>query len=127
MRNITLIAGLLIGFFALAQTGPKATFEKKAMQFEDIKEGKTLEFYYYFKNTGNAPLKLHSVKPTCGCTVAEFPKYEIKPGQRDSIKVSFDTKDRSGYNAKGVNIVSNAGDINLVFEVNVIPLAGKKE
>lgn len=97
------------------------------MKFDNIKEGKTLEFYYYFTNTGNAPLKLHSVKPTCGCTIAEYPKYEIKPGQRDSIKVTFDTKDRPGYNAKGVNIVSNAGDISLVFEVEVTPVAEKKE
>ena len=36
------------------------------------------------------------------------------------IKVSFDSKGRLGYNAKGINIHSNAGEINLVFEVYVI-------
>ena len=126
MRKSLFLIAILFSIAAFAQ-GPKATFERKGLQFKDVNEGKVMEFYYYFSNTGNAPLKLHIVKPTCGCTIADYPKYEIKPGQRDSIKVTFDTKDRTGYQAKGVNIVSNGGDISLVFEVNVIPLSGKKE
>ena len=124
MKNVLI---LLISIFAtidgIAQT-PQATFEKKGLEFRDVKEGDVLEFYYYFTNTGSANLKLNGVHPTCGCTVAEWPKYEIAPGKRDSIYVRFDTKGRPGYNAKGVNIHSNAGEISLVFEVYVTPKPG---
>ncbi len=124
MKNILLIALALCSFGVSAQTGAKATFEKKGQIFRDIKEGETLEFYYYFTNTGNSNLKISHVHPTCGCTVAEWPKYEIKPGQRDSLFVSFNTEGRPGYNAKGVNLETNGGAVNLVFEAYVIPKPG---
>ncbi len=123
MKQLFILVALFATFTSFAQT-PKATFDKKGLEFRDIKEGDKLEFYYYFTNTGTADLILKGVHPTCGCTVAEWPKYSIAPGKRDSIFVSFDTEGRPGYNAKGVNIHSNAGEISLVFEAYVLPKPG---
>ncbi|MBR9861805.1 DUF1573 domain-containing protein, partial [bacterium] len=90
-------------------------FKERDQGIKDVKVGETLKFSYGFKNTGSADLKITHVHPTCGCTVAKWPKEAIAPGKTGSIDVEFDTKDRVGYNAKGVNIESNAGTVNLVF------------
>lgn len=119
VKNLLLITLLAFGLNTFAQA-PKATFEKKGLKFENVKEGSVLEFYYYFTNTGSIDLKLNHVHPTCGCTVADYPTYAIKPGQRDSIHIKFDTKGRVGYNAKGVNLETNGGEVNLVFEAEVV-------
>lgn len=125
MKKIGLLLGILVlAGTALAQT-PQATFEKKGLKFDNVTEGTQLRVVYYFTNTGNAPLKIYSVDPSCGCTVATFPTYEIKPGQRDSINAVFDSNGRVGYNAKGVNLKSNAGDISLVFEAMVVNQDGE--
>ena len=79
-----------------------------------------LKFSYKFTNTGNGDLILKTVNATCGCTAPEWPKEAIAPGETGEIKVTFDSKDRVGYNAKGVNLETNAGKVNLVFEVYVI-------
>ncbi|MFY0642911.1 MAG: DUF1573 domain-containing protein [Bacteroidia bacterium] len=115
---LTFIASLSLTL--LSAGGPKPVFEKKGLVFEDVKEGDILTFYYHFTNEGDADFKIEHVHPTCGCTTPEWPKHPIKPGESSKIKVSFDSKDRLGYNAKGVNIHSNAGEINLVFEVYVV-------
>ena len=121
MRNALLLFGILLGQIAWSQNRPEATFIEKGKQLDEVKEGTMVRTVYYFTNTGNADLILNKVAPSCGCTIAEYPKYPIKPGAKDSIVATFDTHDRPGYQAKGINIESNAGPINLVFEVMVAP------
>ena len=121
MRNALLLVGILLGQIAWSQNRPEATFIEKGKQLDEVKEGTMVKTVYYFTNTGNADLILNKVAPSCWCTIAEYPKYPIKPGAKDSIVATFDTHDRPGYQAKGINIESNAGPINLVFEVMVAP------
>ena len=45
-----------------------------------ITEGQKLEVLFRFKNTGNKPLVIESVHPSCGCTVADPPKEPIARG-----------------------------------------------
>ena len=120
MRSIALSGLALLSLFVLAAIGPKPVFEKRAQEFRDVKEGEVLTFFYHFTNEGDQDFIIKGVHPTCGCTTPEWPRQAIKPGESGKIKVSFDSKGRPGYNAKGVNIHSNAGEINLVFEVYVI-------
>lgn len=126
MRKFSFLLFILFSTVAFSQVGPKATFEKRGLVFKDVKEGEVLEFSYTFTNTGQSDLKLLSVKPTCGCTVAEYPEGFIKPGETKTIDVTFDTEGRPGYQAKGVNIETNGGAISLVFEVYVTSKDGKK-
>ncbi|MDC0579381.1 DUF1573 domain-containing protein [Bacteroidia bacterium] len=120
MRNFLILTTLLFNTLVWAQNKPEATFTEKGKQLGEVKEGTLLKTVYMFTNTGDRNLILQKVEPSCGCTVAEYPKYPIQPGAKDSIVVTFDTHDRVGYQAKGINIESNAGPINLVFEVMVI-------
>ncbi len=105
----------------LAQNGPRATFVEKGLKFDEILEGTELRAVWYFSNTGNAPLVINTAKPSCGCTNVQYPKTAIAPGGKDSIVAYFNSTGRPHYNAKGVNLTSNAGDISLVFEVMVKP------
>ena len=120
MKHALMMIFLGVSLMALSGNGPKPVFEKKALEFKDVPEGQILEFSYTFKNEGDADFVMTHVHPTCGCTTPEWPKGPIKPGQTAQIKVKFDSTGRIGYNAKGINIESNAGEINLVFEVYVV-------
>lgn len=85
----------------------KFEFEEKVIIFNDIKEGEKVEVEYKFKNTGKSALLIASVKSTCGCTVPEYPKEPISPGDSGSIKVKFDSEKRSGYQSKPITIYAN--------------------
>jgi hypothetical protein len=120
MRTSLLLAIAFISVQLFSAGKPDPVFKEKRKEFTDIKQGTLLKFAYEFTNKGTADFKIEHVHPTCGCTVADWPKEPIPPGKSGKINVEFDTKDREGYQAKGVNIKSNAGDINLVFEVTII-------
>ncbi|MDA8886706.1 DUF1573 domain-containing protein [Bacteroidia bacterium] len=119
MKNILLAILSLVSFNAFAQLGPQITFEQRGLKLDSVVSGTVVNVTYYFKNTGDSPVKLTKVKATCGCTIPSYPKYEILPGTRDSITAVFDTKGRKGYQAKGINIESTAGSKSLVFEILV--------
>jgi Protein of unknown function (DUF1573) len=72
-----------------------------------ITEGQKLEVLFRFKNTGDKPLVIESVRPGCGCTVADPPKEPIAPGEEGEIKGSFDSNGKSGMQHKSIYIMAN--------------------
>lgn len=115
MKNLALSFGvLLISMFTLgnvakAQTaqGPAITFDKDVHDYGNVKQGANGECEFKFTNTGNAPLVITDAKGSCGCTVPEWPKTPIKPGESAVIKVKYDTK-RPGAINKSVTVTSDA-------------------
>ena len=57
--------------------------------FGDIERGKKVSHVFKFKNTGNAPLIIADVATSCGCTMPEYPREPIMPGQESQVKVTF--------------------------------------
>jgi hypothetical protein len=97
------------------------------LDFGKVSEGQKVEVAYRFKNTGTKPLIIYSVKPGCGCTVAEPPKEPVLPGKEGVIKGAFDSNGRSGMNNKSIFVTANTfGGVNhtLHFKVEVAKKQG---
>jgi len=86
-----------------------------------VAEGEQLEIAFRFKNTGNSPLVIKDVRPSCGCTVAEKPEAPVAPGKEGVIKTKFDTKGRIGNNHKTIDVEANTeqGRYVIAFDVTV--------
>ncbi|MEP7280292.1 MAG: DUF1573 domain-containing protein [Bacteroidota bacterium] len=87
-----------------------------------ITEGQKLEVLYRFKNTGNKPLIIESVRPSCGCTVADPPKEPVAPGAEGEIKGSFDSNGKSGQQHKTIFVMANTRGVQnheLAFTVDI--------
>ena len=88
---------------------PEITFEQELIdmgtynQYDD--ESSRCEFI--FTNTGKEPLIIEKAKGSCGCTVPEWPKEPIAPGETAVIKINYDEK-RVGPYTKTITITSNA-------------------
>lgn len=82
-------------------------FEQVEHDFGTIPYEGDAEYDFVFKNTGNEPLVLQNVKSTCGCTVPQWPKEPIAPGESAKIKVKYNTR-ISGSFTKGITVYSNA-------------------
>ncbi|MBN2612856.1 MAG: DUF1573 domain-containing protein [Bacteroidales bacterium] len=89
--------------------------------FGKIKQNKPVTAEFEFKNPSMVPLLIISVKPECGCTVAEFPKEPIKPGKSGIVYVEFDAK-IPGFFQKSVTVTSNTeeGTTTLVLKGEVV-------
>jgi hypothetical protein len=75
--------------------------------FGKIAEGQKLEVSFSFKNSGNRPLIIARVQPSCGCTVAEQPTEPIAPGSQSVIKAVFNSEGHIGINRKTIYVYAN--------------------
>ena len=85
-----------------------------------ITEGEKLEIVYRFKNTGEKPLIIKDVRPSCGCTVAEKPMEPIAPGEEGSIKAVFDSQNKPGPSHKTITVISNTQPENYALTFDVV-------
>ena len=85
-----------------------------------ITEGEKIEIVYRFKNTGEKPLIIKDVRPSCGCTVAEKPLEPIAPGKEGIIKAVFDSQNKPGPSHKTITVISNTQPESYALTFNVI-------
>lgn len=105
-----------------AAGGPEVEFEKDVHDFGNLKQHGNATTEFKFTNTGTEPLIISNAKGSCGCTVPEWPREPIKPGESAAIKVKYDSK-RVGPINKSVTITSNATNT----PTKVIRIKGKIE
>lgn len=102
---------------------PRLTLVEPLKDFGTVPKGSKLDWAFTIKNTGSGDLKILSVQPTCGCTVAEYDEV-IKPGDTGKIVAHVDTAQFSGPIQKAVNIRTNDPDnpaAQLTVNANVKP------
>ena len=107
-----------------AADGPVMTFEKTTHDFGTINEGDKVTTQFSFTNTGKADLIIVDARGSCGCTVPKYPKnVAIKPGQSETITVSFDSNNKPGMQQKSVTLSANtsSGREMLRIKANVTP------
>jgi len=104
-------------FFSLGVSAQaEITFEKDVHDFGTMKQHGDASTEFVFKNTGNEPLIISNAKGSCGCTVPEWPREPIQPGQSSAIKVKYDSK-RLGPINKSVTITSNGSEQPKVIRI----------
>ncbi len=86
---------------------PKIKFAASDYNFGAVKEGDIVEKTFTFTNVGKKPLLISNAKSTCGCTVPEWPKTPILPGEGGEISVRFNTAKKAGNQVKPVTITAN--------------------
>lgn len=97
--------------------GPVISFEKIEHDFGEIMEGEKVEYSFKFTNTGNEDLLITSHMASCGCTVPEYPKGAIAPGEGGVIKVAFNSKGKEGHQNKTVTLSTNCERRDVVLTV----------
>jgi len=87
---------------------PVIEFESDLYDFGKIIMGEKVSYSFKFKNTGTSDLIISRVTSSCGCTVGDFPKVPVKPGESNKIEVKFDSENRRGFQSKTITVLSNA-------------------
>jgi len=75
--------------------GPTTAVEwtDKEFDYGVVEQGEKVTHLYTFKNVGDEPLIISNAKGSCGCTVPQWPKDPVLPGESGEIKVQW----RSSY------------------------------
>ncbi|MBR9860520.1 DUF1573 domain-containing protein [bacterium] len=136
MKQIVLLLAVIVGLGTIGFTNAqkieisqdamsKIEFEKKTHDFGEFEEGIQATTVFKFKNTGNAPLVLNAVTPSCGCTSPSWTKEPVAPGEEGEIKVVYNSKGRPGQFTKTITVKHN-GEGGTVF-LNIRGVVKKAE
>jgi hypothetical protein len=101
---------LLFGLTAImAQKPAEIKFDKLTHDFGSFSEknGKVTCTFTY-TNIGEEPLIVNRAVAACGCTVPEFTKTPVKPGEKGEIKVTYNGEGKwPGHFKKLITVYAN--------------------
>lgn len=83
-------------------------FREYEHNFGKVAEGEKVGYTFLFENGGKGNLAILSVSTSCGCTVPKYDKKPVRPGDKGTLEVVFDTSGRTGIQSKMITVRSNA-------------------
>jgi hypothetical protein len=83
------IIALSTGAMAQKKIADVAQFVSETIDFGKIKQGNPQKGTFTVKNIGNEPLLIEQANPTCGCTISDYTKTPIAPGQTGVINATY--------------------------------------
>ncbi|MCI5709904.1 MAG: DUF1573 domain-containing protein [Prevotella sp.] len=119
MKKILLMMTLLIGTLSLAfaqsaQKQAEIKFDKLTHNFGTITDKDPVQkCTFTFTNVGNAPLVINQAVASCGCTVPQYSKKPIMPGEKGSITVTFNSRGQFPSHFKKTVTVRSNGKIEM--------------
>ena len=124
------MCGIFFFSFLSAQEKKQGAFLKirdPKCNFGFVRQGKIVKIEYEFVNSGTDTLHISNIEVTCGCTVADFPHYPIKPGDSGTILITFNTKEKFDRQNRTVDVISNAVNSPTKLRFKGVILEPKKE
>ncbi len=106
-----------IGAASKSRAKTSLQYDRIEHDFGHIKQGESVECAFKITNTGNEPLIIEDAKGSCGCTVPDYPKEPIPPGQTRDIKVKFNSAGKSNQQQKNVTLTCNTDPLQSVLTI----------
>ena len=114
---------LLAPVVCLAQAAPHINFEASHFDFGKISADTKVSHRFKVTNTGQAPLNITRLNPSCGCTSTVLGKWTLAPGESTDIEVTFNPAGFRGLSRKSIQVVSDdpaSPTSTLTFEADVV-------
>ncbi|MEI8202011.1 MAG: DUF1573 domain-containing protein [Bacteroidota bacterium] len=122
--KLILLIIILSAFKVDAQKAAIIKFDKKLHDFGQLKEeGGKVAVTFNFTNVGTDTLIISEAKPSCSCTVADWTKTPVAPGEKGFVIADYDPYNRPGEFHKAVWVNSNATEPQVTLDIKgvVIP------
>jgi Protein of unknown function (DUF1573) len=96
------------------------TFADSLHDFGTLQQGDIVEYDFEYINTGKSDVLINDAKSTCGCTVPEYTKEPIKPGEKGVMKVKFNSAGKYGEVFKPITITNNGNPGEIVLHIQAM-------
>lgn len=99
--------------------GPSTSlkFEDTTFDFGEIKQDSENKKVFTFTNTGSEPLIIENAKGSCGCTVPNYPKEPVAPGETGEIEVVYKPGKQKNAQSKTITITANTQPANTILTI----------
>ncbi|HBB91635.1 MAG TPA: hypothetical protein DC042_07920 [Bacteroidales bacterium] len=107
---------------------PVLVFDQTKHDFGLVVQSEKTSYKFICTNTGGSNAVISNVSSTCGCTITDWTKSPIKPGDKGEVEVVFNASGKpAGYISKTVKVLANTQPNTIDLEVTAeIYIPGKK-
>ncbi len=109
-RILTTFLFATVAILAMASGTAEIKFDETTHSFGSFPESSPkVSCTFKFTNTGDGPLVIHQAIASCGCTVPQYPKEPIKPGESGVVTVTYNGAGKfPGHFRKAITLRTNA-------------------
>ena len=110
---------------------PRTTvsWNRDTIRYGEVEEGTIVLDSFRVTNTGVYPYIVKDVRTSCDCTVLQYPKFPVMPGETATVRIEFDSQGKIGPTAPAIVIHDNSGPNarNILYlRGTIIPRVKKK-
>jgi hypothetical protein len=108
-----------------SSSNAQITFAKYEHDFGNILQDSDNKFTFTFTNTGTEPLIIENAKGSCGCTVPEYTKDPIAPGETGKLDIVYKPGKQKNQQTKTITVTANTSPktTTLRIKANVLEFA----
>ena len=101
------LSSLICVFFAASIARADLKWDKLVQTFERAPEDAALEAHFTFRNVGQTPVTIKSLRPSCGCTTAKLEKKTYAPVEEGEVTARFVFGSRRGLHRLTVSVTTD--------------------
>ncbi len=125
-RSIICAICILINFTVLAQIKQSPIdsvkqavikFDSKILDLGKVKVNSKTKGKFYFKNIGSKGLFIKTVKPHCGCTIANYSKNILNKGEKGEIEIEFIAPPTPSFALKTLIVSANTLEKSYLLKI----------
>lgn len=83
------------------------SWSEETHDYGTIPQGTPVRHKFEFSNTGKEPIIISNVQKTCGCTITDWTKEPVLPGQKGFVMAEFNAA-KEGPFTKAITVQSDA-------------------
>lgn len=119
MKQFILMMGILLAGVSTstAQEQAAITWDKQTIDLGIVAQNSPAEATFTLTNNSKEAITIKKVKPSCGCTVADYKKTPIAPGETTTIKATYNAK-KEGVFTKTVSVYTSLSESPAVLKVS---------
>lgn len=103
----TSLFSLALMSFSMLDAAAIANWTQTQINLGEIEQNVPATATFDLTNDGDAPLIISEVKPSCGCTVADYPREPIAPGETVQITARYNARTLGTFR-KSIAVTTNA-------------------
>ena len=88
--------------------------------------GQVITLSYELENTGDQPLIIRDIQPSCGCIEPQLDSKMVLPGKKVRLLFKYESAKNIGYVQQVIRVHGNIkpnGIAKMLFDINVVPNA----
>lgn len=127
-KLLSIMLAIIVAQAGISQTkiSDVAKFSSATINLGKLKQGEPATAIFDITNISQKPLVIKQASPACGCTVADYTKTPIQPGEKGTVKATYNAANTGSFH-KTISVKFAGVDETQIITLNGEVVAPNRE